>query len=413
MANVRVGWSRQRQAATNIKRMIDKAYQTRTPIRDKILNSPLEREDPSSTKKKPEEIDIWYADQGPGGGPPGGDGVGPGISGADLVGTGMMTVPEVAVLAAKTMFSVTDPKSFVATPFQLSKNEKLQQTIKVAEAQKAAKDAGLPVGPDADVADNEAPIAAPVEGHFGNPTGTDADAADNMGGWGPPTGSNVGLGVSAAPNASPDPSNAFGTVGSLAGLGGGASPGGVAGTGGEMGDAAAGLGVSGAPGAPGDPSGAGGFGIGAGDSGDSGIGDGLGGNGPAGVGAGPPGGEDGCIIVTACTAEDSPQVDITREYRDKVLDTVTLAGYYQVAALVVPLIKRFRVVKWIMRAGLVERIVDYCAYALGKREARQYRTSKFVTENFLGFCHIVGRLVVWSTRVSRINTLTEQRQEHL
>jgi hypothetical protein len=134
------------------------------------------------------------------------------------------------------------------------------------------------------------------------------------------------------------------------------------------------------------------------------------GEGDAGEGGG---GNPGCIIVTACTSKDSPKVDITREYRDKVLDIETLSGYYLIAAFVVPFINKFKIVKVIVRIGLVERIVDYCAHALGKQEKRNYRTSKFVTEKFLGFCRIVGRLVGWIAKSSRIITLTEERKNQL
>jgi hypothetical protein len=160
----------------------------------------------------------------------------------------------------------------------------------------------------------------------------------------------------------------------------------------------------------------GGFGISGGGEGGIGAGSGVGGIGP-GIGgggfgtSGMPGegdaGEGGggncaCIIISACTSRNSPEVNITRAYRDEFLDHQTLAGYYLLATFVVPLIKRYSAVKWLVKKILVDRIVDYCDFQMGGREEMKLKTSKFITEKFLGFCRILGRPVYWILRASRV-----------
>jgi hypothetical protein len=405
--------------------MVDKAYETRTPIRDMILDSPLEREDPSTV----EALDPWLADEpaapadeDPGGGPPGDPGPGPSMSGADLVGAGM-PVEDVALLGLKVMSApFRGIPSFAKTIVDLERDKQLQQYVKIAEAINAAEQAGEPVGPDADVADEGDPIGAPVgpDPSSLGLVGTDADVADNdpaafglsplagtLGGYGPeggPVGGLVGTDADVAAEdagfsapVGPDPASMglFGPDADVADNMGHFGGWGTVGVGSGEG----GIGAGGGIGGIGPGIGGGGFGT-----------PGMPGEGDAGEGGG---GNPGCIIVTACTSKDSPKVDITREYRDKVLDIETLSGYYLIAAFVVPFINKFKIVKVIVRIGLVERIVDYCAHALGKQEKRNYRTSKFVTEKFLGFCRIVGRLVGWIAKSSRIITLTEERKNQL
>jgi len=74
----------------------------------------------------------------------------------------------------------------------------------------------------------------------------------------------------------------------------------------------------------------------------------------------------GCIIVTACTSPDSEEVNITRAYRDKFLDPVTLRGYYMIADKIVPLMKKWPWFKKLIKKVLVDNLIEYGRWALEK-----------------------------------------------
>lgn len=96
-----------------------------------------------------------------------------------------------------------------------------------------------------------------------------------------------------------------------------------------------------------------------------------------------------CIIVTACTSEDSHAVDITRRYRDKYLSKEQLRGYYIIAEKVVPYINRFSFVKWFVKRFLVDKLVEYGKY---KVDCGLYPSpsSILVTRTFLKLCQKMG-----------------------
>jgi len=99
-----------------------------------------------------------------------------------------------------------------------------------------------------------------------------------------------------------------------------------------------------------------------------------------------------CIIVTACTSDDSPEVNLTREYRDKFLTKEQIIGYYWLASLLVPLILKLGFFKSIVKRFLVDRLIDHGSVALGKRKDHKYRSSYFISEKFLSLCSFLGFL---------------------
>lgn len=99
----------------------------------------------------------------------------------------------------------------------------------------------------------------------------------------------------------------------------------------------------------------------------------------------------GCIIVTACTDPHSPEVEIAREYRDKFMDLDQIRGYYMIAEKVVPLIKQSNIFKRIVKKVLVDSLVDYGRYALGKQEQKPRLFSKIISKGFLWLCRKVGQ----------------------
>lgn len=98
----------------------------------------------------------------------------------------------------------------------------------------------------------------------------------------------------------------------------------------------------------------------------------------------------GCIIVTACTSPDSPEVNLTREYRDKFMDADQLRGYYMIAEKVVPKIEKSPKLKYLVRRYLVDNLIEYGAFALGKANQTSLR-AELVAKAFLGLCRMVGR----------------------
>lgn len=100
-----------------------------------------------------------------------------------------------------------------------------------------------------------------------------------------------------------------------------------------------------------------------------------------------------CIIIGACTSPNAPEVEIAREYRDKYMAVIELAGYYFLSCFVVPLIKVFPPFKWMVRRFLIARLVDHGKVVLGYKERYQMRSSRAVSEKFLGLCRWIGRRI--------------------
>ena len=97
-----------------------------------------------------------------------------------------------------------------------------------------------------------------------------------------------------------------------------------------------------------------------------------------------------CIIVSSCTDPDSYEVNITREFRDKHLDPVTLKGYYRLASCIVPLIKASEQFKRYIKETLVNRLIDYGEWFMGYKTRLKFNDSEYVARNFLNTCYLMG-----------------------
>lgn len=97
-----------------------------------------------------------------------------------------------------------------------------------------------------------------------------------------------------------------------------------------------------------------------------------------------------CIIISSCTDPHSYEVEIAREYRDKYLDKDTLNGYYALASIVAPQIRKHNWLKKVMFKGLVKPLVDYGEFRLGYKPEQPKAWSWATTWAFLGLCKVVG-----------------------
>ena len=101
----------------------------------------------------------------------------------------------------------------------------------------------------------------------------------------------------------------------------------------------------------------------------------------------------GCIIVTVCTDRNSPEVNLTREYRDKFMTPEQLRGYYMIAEKVVPWINRSRIIKYLVKRLLVDRLVEYGEFVLGKTKIIPSFISCLITDWFMDKCERKGKTV--------------------
>ena len=97
-----------------------------------------------------------------------------------------------------------------------------------------------------------------------------------------------------------------------------------------------------------------------------------------------------CIIITACTSKNSPDVEISREFRDKYMSSYHLGGYYALAHKIVPLLRRSKFFRLLTKRFLVDRLVDYGEWILGYKPKIRLRTSIIVTNGFLLLCAAIG-----------------------
>ncbi len=100
--------------------------------------------------------------------------------------------------------------------------------------------------------------------------------------------------------------------------------------------------------------------------------------------------EKACIIVTACTSPDSDEVNITREYRDRFLDQDQLSGYYRLASIYVPQIRKRVWLKKATKRFLVDRLVAYGKVKLGKPQAKATMIDEIISKAFLTAIKIIG-----------------------
>ena len=97
----------------------------------------------------------------------------------------------------------------------------------------------------------------------------------------------------------------------------------------------------------------------------------------------------GCIIISACTDPDSYEVNIARHYRDGYMSLEELIGYYTLARLVVPIMP-----KKLVKRFLVDRLVDYGEVILGIKKRLRFTSSYWITTGFLKLCEGIGGLYI-------------------
>ncbi len=107
----------------------------------------------------------------------------------------------------------------------------------------------------------------------------------------------------------------------------------------------------------------------------------------------------GCIIVTACTGRESPEVQIAREYRDKYLDHDALKGYYMIADRMVPQMEQDEKYREFVKKTLVDPLLEYGRFCLGL--TRQCSgDAAMVANDFIEKCRSLGRTVESYTRTN-------------
>jgi hypothetical protein len=109
--------------------------------------------------------------------------------------------------------------------------------------------------------------------------------------------------------------------------------------------------------------------------------------------------KDHCIIVTTCTDRYSPEVNITREYRNKFMTAEQIRGYYIIADKVVPVLKRYNLIKKLTKTLLVDNLINYGKFALGKTKKANY-IATIISKAFLRLCQHKGSLVEQYVRLN-------------
>jgi hypothetical protein len=99
-----------------------------------------------------------------------------------------------------------------------------------------------------------------------------------------------------------------------------------------------------------------------------------------------------CIIISSCTSPHSHEVEVAREYRDKFMDVEILTGYYLLCQWIVPWIRKYPLVKTVVKRILVDRLVDFGEADLGYKAKRKLWSSSLVTNSFLAFCRFFGAM---------------------
>jgi hypothetical protein len=97
----------------------------------------------------------------------------------------------------------------------------------------------------------------------------------------------------------------------------------------------------------------------------------------------------GCIIITACTAPNSYEVNVARICRDTYMTPVQLRGYYMIAERVVPKMHTYPRLKRFVKKHLVDHIVRDGECRIGLRSTAPLR-SRIITGTFLRLCTLAG-----------------------
>ena len=107
-----------------------------------------------------------------------------------------------------------------------------------------------------------------------------------------------------------------------------------------------------------------------------------------------------CIIITACTSDKSPEVEIARAYRDKYLKATDLRGYYMLAEKLVPKMEARPWLKELIGCILVKPLIAYGKHALGKTTIKPAIYARIITRTFLLLIKLIGKTRKQFTRAN-------------
>ena len=110
--------------------------------------------------------------------------------------------------------------------------------------------------------------------------------------------------------------------------------------------------------------------------------------------------DSACMIVTACTSRQSPEVEIAREYRDKFLTRRQLRGYYMLAEKIVPRMHRSPRLTRLIKRWLVDPLIVYGRHALVKTAPPPWRYERIIATAFLALIGCIGRTRKQFTRAN-------------
>ena len=101
----------------------------------------------------------------------------------------------------------------------------------------------------------------------------------------------------------------------------------------------------------------------------------------------------GCLVVSACEGRESYEVDVTRAFRDTLMDAYSLTGYYVLAPFVSALEERFEWFRRVVKGCLVNHLIDYGEWVLGVKPHRERRGSKTISRAFLWTIRALGKRI--------------------
>jgi len=112
------------------------------------------------------------------------------------------------------------------------------------------------------------------------------------------------------------------------------------------------------------------------------------------------GGGGGCIIVTACTDRNSPEVNVTRQYRDMFLTPGQLRGYYWLAEKLVPRMQKSDSLCKYMKKHLVDHLIRYGEYKLDLTEKKPSIMDRVTSNIFLAVIKTIGFAIPKYVRIN-------------
>lgn len=105
-----------------------------------------------------------------------------------------------------------------------------------------------------------------------------------------------------------------------------------------------------------------------------------------------------CILITVCHGENSPEVNLAREYRDKYFSKEILRGYYYFAEPIVDLMEQYPEIKEYYKTHLVQPLLNYGRWKLGYTREHPSLLDCAITRNYINLWHDIGATIGKFTR---------------